>query len=149
VESGTVVAFDFGAKRIGVAVGDLTRSIAHPLQAIDFEDNARRMDTIAALVAEWKPVRLIVGIPVSDGPQAHPLAARIHRFARRLRSRFGLPVEMVDEHLSSWAASRKLSHSGVRARDQKRRIDAMAACAILETWFEDRYPGSTLCIDER
>lgn len=144
MDTGTVLALDFGAKRIGVAVGDLTRGIAHPLHTIAFEDNARRMDAIASLVAEWQPVRLIVGVPGGDSSSLHPLAAQINRFARRLRSRFGLPVDMVDETLTSWSASRKLSQAGVRARSQKQRVDALAACAILETWFEDRRPGATL-----
>ena len=147
MDTGTVVAFDFGAKRIGVAVGDRTRCIAHPLQTIDFEDNARRMDAIAALIAEWQPACLVVGIPTSNGPQPHPLAARIRRFARRLQSPFGLPVDLVDEHLSSWSASRTLSQAGLRADKQKPRIDAMAACVILETWFEDKQPGETLRTD--
>jgi len=90
--SGTVLAFDFGAKRIGVAVGDLTRGIAHPLSTIAFEDNRRRMDAIAALVAEWRPARLIVGVPGGERADAHPLRARIGRFVRRLQARFGIKV---------------------------------------------------------
>ena len=149
IESGTVLAFDFGTKRVGVAVGDLAHGIAHPLSTIVFEDNRRRMDAIAALVAEWQPVRLIVGVPGGERQHDHPLSTPIGSFVRRLHARFGIKVEMVDEALSSWAASRKLSQAGLRARSQKHRVDAMAACIILETWFEDRRPGSTLLRDER
>lgn len=132
-DSGAVLAFDFGAKRIGVAVGDLRIGIAHPLGRIAFEDNRRRFEAIANLIREWQPVRLIVGTPLAAG---HPVATQVGRFAQRLRNRFLLPVDLIDEHLTSWESSRKLSHAGVRAGDQKRDIDSLAACVILETWFE-------------
>lgn len=138
---GTVLAFDFGLQRIGVAVGELGHGIAHPLAAIAFADNARRLEAVADLVREWQPVRFVVGMPTTDGPNPHPLQAPIDRFVRRLRARFGIEVETVDERLSSWSASRSLSHAGVRARDQKRVLDSMAACVILTTWFEVKRPG--------
>ncbi len=142
--AGTVLAFDFGLQRIGVAVGELEHGIAHPLDAIAFADNARRLEAVAALVQEWRPVRLVVGMPDSSGPAPHPLQAPIARFVRRLRARFGIEVDTIDEGLSSWSASRSLSQAGVRARDQKRMLDSMAACAILTTWFEESRPGATL-----
>jgi putative Holliday junction resolvase len=148
-QSGTVLAFDFGTKRVGVAVGDLARGIAHPLSTIAFEDNRRRLDAIAALVAEWQPVRLIVGAPGGARQDDHTLHAHIGRFIRRLSARFGIEVDVIDETLSSWAASRKLSQGGLRAESQKHLVDAMAACVILETWFEDRRPGATLPKNER
>ena len=140
----TVLAFDFGVKRIGVATGDTTLAIAHPLDTIDFEDNRRRFESIAVLIEQWCPVRLVVGCPRTDNGAEHPLAAPVQRFCRRLEARFGLPVDVVDEHLSSWSASRQLSQTGVPARDQKRRIDAMAACVILDSWFEARRSGAVL-----
>jgi putative Holliday junction resolvase len=139
-----VLAFDFGAKRIGVAVGELALGIAHPLATISFEDNHRRVEAIAKLIDEWRPSCLVVGMPATETSDAHPLCARIRRFARRLEGRFGLPVELIDETLSSWSASRKLSGIGVAAKSQKQLLDAMAACAILETWFEHKRPGTTL-----
>ena len=135
-ESGAVLGFDFGAKRIGVAVGDLAIGIAHPLERIAFEDNRRRFEAIARLIREWQPVQLVVGVP-SAAP-AHPVAMQVKRFEQRLRSRFLLPVDLVDEHLTSWETSRELSRAGVRASDQKRDIDRLAACVILESWFEAR-----------
>ena len=137
-DSGPVFAFDFGAKRIGVAIGDLGIGIAHPLTQIAFEDNRRRFEAIAQLVAEWQPVQLVVGTPADEAAARHPLATQIRRFVQRLRSRFGLPVDLVDEHLSSWQASRTLSRAGVPARRQKPHVDRLAACVILESWFEAR-----------
>jgi putative Holliday junction resolvase len=138
-----VLAFDFGAKRVGVAVGDLAYGIAHPLRTIAFEDTRRRMDAIALLVAEWQPVRLIVGVPGGTLRDDHPMSAPIGRFIRHLQARFGIKVEQIDEGLSSWAASRKLSQAGLRAKSQKHLVDAHAACIILDTWFEDHRPGAT------
>lgn len=135
-DSGAVLAFDFGAKRIGVAVGDLAIGIAHPLERIAFEDNRRRFEAIARLIREWQPVRLVVGIP-SAAPD-HPVAMQVQRFAQRLRTRFLLPVDLVDERLTSWEASRELSRAGVRAAAQKRDIDRIAASVVLESWFESR-----------
>lgn len=133
-----MLAFDFGLRRIGVAVGDAAIGIAHPLETIAAEDNRRRFEAIAELVSEWRPVRFVVGHPVSTDGAPHPLAAAIARFERRLGARFGLPVERVDEALSSWDASRRMSAAGTPARAQKGRLDAMAACVILETWFQQR-----------
>lgn len=133
--SGTVLAFDFGTRRIGVAMGTLELSMAHPLAAIQYDDNQRRFAAISALVEEWQPVRFIVGCPGVSDATPHPLAPAVQRFARRLRARFALPVDLVEEALSSWAASRRMSEAGIPAREQKQRIDSMAACVILESWF--------------
>jgi putative holliday junction resolvase len=133
---GSVLAFDFGMRRIGVAVGDTRLRIAHPLATIAAEDNRSRFEAIAALVAEWQPVRLVLGCPASAGGAMHALMPALLRFERRLAARFGLPIERVDETLSSWDASRRMSTVGTAARFQKQRLDAMAACVILEAWFE-------------
>ena len=144
LDKGTLLALDFGLKRIGVAVGDFEHGIAHPLHVIAHADNARRMQAIADLVLEWQPVRLIVGLPGSADSDAHALAPPIARFVRRLRARFGIPVETIEERLSSWSASRKLSAAGLPAHRQSKHLDAMAACVILETWLEQHRPGVTL-----
>ena len=133
---GTVLAFDFGLRRIGVAVGDTQLRIAHPLQTIRAEDNRRRFAAIALLVAEWGPARFVLGYPEGGGDAA--LVAALERFERRLGARFGLPVERVDETLSSWDASRRMSAAGIAGRAQKERLDSMAACVILQSWFERR-----------
>jgi putative Holliday junction resolvase len=136
----TVIAFDFGAKRIGVAVADTAIGIAHPLETIAAEDNRRRFERIAALVAEWRPARLLVGFPQGGRDATHPLLPALLRFERRLRTRFGLPLERVDETLSSWDASRQLSARGIPARAQKGQLDAEAARLLLQDWLD----GNTL-----
>ena len=133
--AGSILAFDFGEKRIGVAVGDTTVRIAHPLQQIAFEDNRRRLEAVSRLVDEWLPSRLVVGVPGAMSESDHPLARAARRFAQRLSVRVGLPVDLIDEDLSSWEASRKLTAAGVPARSQKPLLDSHAACEILERWF--------------
>src|SRR5207248_1682297 len=87
---GTVLAFDFGLKRIGVAVGERELLSAHPLPAVE------NFDQIGKLVAEWRPAAFVVGLPVAE-QGLHPLAKRVERFARQLEGRYRLPVARVDE----------------------------------------------------
>lgn len=144
----TVIGFDFGARRIGVAVGDTAVGIAHPLEAIAVEDNRRRFERIAAIIEEWRPARLVLGFPAGGRDPSHPLLPALLRFERRLRARFGLPVERVDETLSSWDASRRLSMRGVRASAQKARLDAEAAGLILQDWLDRHAAGGALQREE-
>lgn len=136
--AGTVLAFDFGEKRIGVAVADIAVGIAHPLQTIHAEDNKTRFAAIAAVIAEWRPVLLVVGEPHHADGGAHEIARLARRFAQRLEGRFSLPVTMVDETLSSAEAASRLDEQGVRADQRKNMLDAAAACEILRTWLEQQ-----------
>ena len=132
---GSVLAFDFGEKRVGIAVADLDVGIAHPLQTLHAEDNKTRFAAIAALIAEWKPVRLIVGEPRHADGGAHDIARLARRFAQRLEGRFAVPVTLVDETLSSQAAESRLREQGVAADRRPELLDAAAACEILQTWL--------------
>jgi putative Holliday junction resolvase len=120
----TVLAFDFGLKRIGVAVGEPELRTAHPLPAV------AGFAQIEKLVAEWKPARFVVGLPVREAGE-HPLAWRVERFARQLHGRFRIPVERVDERFSSVEAESRLR--GVK----RKAVDSVAAQLILEQFFDD------------
>jgi putative Holliday junction resolvase len=133
---GTVIAFDFGEKRIGSAVGDLALRIAHPLTTVEAEDNRSRFAAIAKLIDEWRPVVLVVGVPVPSGPGEHEIARLARRFARRLEGRFGIRTDLIDERLSSHAAEASLREQGVRGRRMKNVVDAAAAQQILQSYFE-------------
>lgn len=137
---GSVLAFDFGEKRVGVAVADISTGIAHPLQVIDAEDNKSRFATIEALIAEWQPVQLIVGEPRHADGGTHEIARLARRFAQRLEGRFGLPVALVDETLSSHAAHTQLRQQGVRGQALQAAIDSAAAAEILSTWLSLPHP---------
>ncbi|MBS1226911.1 MAG: Holliday junction resolvase YqgF [Proteobacteria bacterium] len=135
-QQGTVLAFDFGEKRIGVAVGEWELAQAHPLTTIHGEANVERFAAIAALISEWQPVSLVVGLPLALDGSAHAMSARCTRFANQLRGRFGLPVDYAEERLTSVEAEEKLRENGHRGRNAKEHIDAMAAQIILQCYFE-------------
>jgi putative Holliday junction resolvase len=123
----TVLAFDFGLKRIGVAVGEPELRTAHPLPAVgDFSE-------IEKLVAQWQPASLVVGLPLSVAGAAHAMTQHAEHFARRLEGRFKLPVARVDERFSSVEAQSRLR--GTRAK--KGEIDSVAAQLILEQYFDE------------
>jgi len=134
--SGTALAFDFGERRMGVAVGDLSLRISHPLLTVEADSDAGRLEAVAALIREWQPVILVVGLPAHLDGTEHALSARCRKFARRLTARFGLLTELVDERLTSYAAAEALAQAGVRGRRQKQMVDQVAAQQILDTFFQ-------------
>ena len=141
-QAGTILAFDFGVKRIGVAVGEWPLAQAHPLTTIHGEANAVRFAAIEALLKEWRPVSLVVGLPLALDGSAHEMTARCTRFANQLRGRFGLPVETAEERLTSVEAEARLCDSGHGAcdaryaRSAKEHVDALAAQIILQCYFD-------------
>ncbi len=140
VTHGTLLAFDFGEARIGVAVGETTVGTAHPLTVIHARANNERFATIAALISEWRPQGLVVGLPAHlgdmDDGTPHTMAARCRRFANQLHGRFGLPVDFADERLTSLDAESRLRETGHDARSAKAHLDAVAAQLILQTYFD-------------
>lgn len=122
----TIFAFDFGVKRIGVAMGNTMLRQAEPLKVISATDNARRFADIQKLLDEWKPALLVVGLPMHPDGNEHEMTARARRFANQLHGRFGLPVELVDERYSSAVISAKRGEV----------IDDRAAAIILQQYFD-------------
>jgi len=148
----TALAFDFGEKRIGVACGQSITGTASPLETVANHHGRPDWDQIDALVAQWQPAILVVGLPEYDdrtvpdqnqnrnnGEQAMIAASRA--FAKRLRRRYQLPVEMQNEAFSSIEASRAIA---ANRRSQSRRstragdTDKIAAAIILESWMRNR-----------
>ena len=138
VPSGTVLAFDFGEQRVGAAVGDTSVGIAHPLVTISAADRKGRYAAIATLIAEWQPALLVVGLPAHLDGTEHELSRLARKFARELGGRFNLPVELVDERLTSAAAESSLAEAGVARRKRKPVIDQVAAQQILQAYLEGR-----------
>lgn len=133
---GTVLAFDFGTKRIGVAVGETMLGNAKPLTTISVEANAARFAAIDKLVAEWQPERFVVGLPLSSEGEAHEMTARAQRFGRQLEARYPLPVTLVDERFSSTEAEARLAERGLNWKQRKETLDAEAAATILQGFFD-------------
>jgi len=130
----TVFGFDFGIKRIGIAMGNTLTAQAQPLAIVKAIDNAARFKQIGDLIAEWAPARLIVGEPRHPDGAEHEMTLRCRRFANQLHGRFALPVVLVDERYSS-------------AVIQARRgdlIDAKAAAIILQQYFDEHHFGDNM-----
>lgn len=139
---GSVLGFDFGTKRIGVAIGETLLKQAHPLIVIHGEANDERFAAIAKLLAEWQPVLLVVGLPTHLDGTAHEMTARATRFANQLRGRFGLPVAMADERLTSIDAETRLRESGRNSKRARPHVDAVAAQLILQGWLDTVPPAA-------
>ncbi|HVE49501.1 MAG TPA: Holliday junction resolvase RuvX [Casimicrobiaceae bacterium] len=131
----TVLAFDFGTRRIGVAVGNTIVRVAHALTTIDASAAAPRFAAIAALIDEWHPQRLVVGVPLHDDGSEHAITARARGFARQLEGRYRLPVDEVDERYTTELAAFELAAQRAGRRGRARR-DEVAAKHILQGYFD-------------
>lgn len=133
---GTVLAFDFGLKRIGVAVGEAALRQAHPLTTVRGESNAERFAAIAELIGEWHPARLVVGLPLAADGSEQAITARCRRFANQLHGRFGLPVALADERYTSASAEAELREAGLGWKARKDKVDALAAQHLLQDFLD-------------
>jgi putative Holliday junction resolvase len=122
-----VLGFDFGIKRIGIAMGNTLTGQAQPLAVVKAIDNAARFTQIGELIAQWRPARLVVGEPMHPDGTEHDMTLRCRRFANQLHGRFGLPVHLVDERYSSAVIPAKRGEV----------IDDKAAAIILQQYFDD------------
>ena len=127
----TLLCFDFGSKRIGVAVGQTVTGTASPLLTIGSHNNTPDWNKIDEVLSDWRPDAIVVGIPLTMHGTAQIMSEAAERFARQLEGRFHMPVYRMDERLSTF-----------EARDRAGDIadlDAVAAQAILESWMHDHY----------
>ncbi|HOY70421.1 MAG TPA: Holliday junction resolvase RuvX [Methylotenera sp.] len=136
VHKGSVLCFDFGEQRIGVAIGEHLLGTANPLTTIDNESNTIRFEAITRLIDTWQPKLLIVGLPLSLEGAETEITLLCKKFARRLNGRFNLPVMLIDERYSSIEASDKLNQNGIKGRAQKKMLDQVAAQTILQSYFD-------------
>ena len=132
---GTVLALDFGTRKIGVALGNTLSGTARALATLDQPSRAARMDAIAGLVAEWQPAVLVVGRPLHADGTEHDVTRLADAFARELAKRFSLPVEQVDERYTTQIARIR---SDARPRRNDPGHDAHAARIILQSWLDQR-----------
>jgi len=141
---GRVLAFDFGERRIGVAVGNRLTGTAEPACTLERGERTD-WEGIAALLAQWEPEQLVVGVPYNSDGSESEMTLRARRFARRLQGRFGLGVAEVDERLTSAAASallRSQRQSGLRRRKvRKQDVDCWAAREILVSYLSTSENG--------
>jgi putative Holliday junction resolvase len=131
---GTLLGFDFGPRKIGVAVGQRVTGSASALTTIRSRRDKPDWERIGQLVSEWRPQAAVVGLPFNMDDTEGEVAPGARRFARQLKGRFGLEVHLVDERLTSLEAQHQLGRNAV----SRETIDAMAAKLILETWLGEQ-----------
>ncbi len=132
-----ILGFDYGTKQIGVAVGQgLTRS-ARPLCQLKARDGIPRWEEIEALLREWQPDALVVGLPLNMDGSPGDMSARAQKFANRLHGRFGLPVFTHDERLTTFEAKGERMRQGDFGRNfRDNPVDALAASLLLQGWLD-------------
>ncbi len=133
----TVLAFDFGTHRIGVAVGNTLIRFAQPLVTIAGDSETTTMAAIGALVSEWQPQQLVVGLPLHADGTPHSMTAKARDFARELGKRFNLPIAMIDERWTTDAAQDQLNRER-GGREGRAHRDEIAAQLILQAYFDDQ-----------
>ncbi len=122
----TVIAFDFGLKRIGVAVGNTLLKQATPLAVIEAATNDGKFAAIGEVLGEWQPQQLVVGLPLHPDGAEHAMSVRCRRFANQLHGRYGIPAVLVDERYTS----------AVLTQQRRQHLDSEAAALILQQYFD-------------
>jgi putative pre-16S rRNA nuclease len=137
----TVLAFDFGLQRIGVAVGEPELGLAHPLPVVNAQSSPGRMTAIERLVKQWHPTQFVVGRPLGEDGAPHEMTRRAERFARQLNGRFELPVALVDERYSTVEVESRMraAYGGRKTAELARgkALDSQAAQLLLEQYFNE------------
>ncbi|GBF29328.1 putative pre-16S rRNA nuclease [bacterium MnTg03] len=131
----TVIGFDYGTSWIGIAVGQTLTAQARPLSAIKSFKRSPNWEAISLLLSEWKPQKLIVGLPTSDYSETKFMTDKASRFSRQLHGRFHIDTQLIDERLTTREAYTIAIAS--RKRKSKSEIDSLSAVLITETWLRE------------
>lgn len=132
----TILAFDFGTRSIGCAIGQSITGTAQALAAFKAQDGIPNWEAIEKVIQEWQPNLLVVGLPLNMDGTEQPLTQRAKKFANRLSGRFKLPVQLQDERLTTVEARAEIFARGGFKALKKEKIDSISACLILESWFD-------------
>ncbi|WP_207060571.1 Holliday junction resolvase RuvX [Motiliproteus sp. SC1-56] len=132
-----ILAFDFGTRRIGVAVGQQVTATATALAPVSARDGVPAWEALDALIAEWQPQHLVVGLPLNMDGSLCEMSFRARKFANRLQARYQLIAYLMDERLTSHEAKGIHLARGGRADFKTHSMDGMAAQLILESWFRE------------
>lgn len=131
-----LMAFDFGSKRHGVALGNELTATANPLDVLPARDGIPAWQLLDQLVAEWQPDAFVIGLPLDEAGQATPLSQRATKFARRLFGRYGKSCYGMDERGTTRAAKRLVRQAGHRGNYREDPVDSLAAAFILQAWLD-------------
>lgn len=132
----TALAFDFGTKSIGCAIGQSITGTAQALPAFKAQDGIPNWEAIEKCLKEWKPDVVIVGLPLNMDGTEQNLTLLARKFANRLQGRFGVNVHLQDERLTTAQARSEIFERGGFKALKKGKVDGISACLILESWFE-------------
>lgn len=135
----TLMAFDYGKKRIGLAVGQRLLQSANGIGYVNATDGKPNWDQLDAFVKEWQPDGFVVGLPLNMDGSESDMSKRANKFSNRLHGRYGKPSFTIDERLSTFAAKEEARAQGHKGHYKSDPIDALAAQFILETWLNE-YP---------
>lgn len=138
MKANTYLAFDFGRKHIGVAVGRSASRLAQALDTVAARNELPDWDHITRLIEEWQPCALVVGLPLNMDDTENDMTRAAKKFGNRLRARYNLPVHMVDERLTSVAAKNVLIEAGVPQKQHKSKLDRLAAQTILQAFLDEQ-----------
>lgn len=135
----TLLGFDFGTKSIGVATGQMITATAQPLSAIKANDGIPNWSCVEAVINEWKPDLIVIGLPLNMDGTEQPITLRAKKFGQRLNGRFGVKITFQDERLTTASAKEFIFGKGGFKALEKGKIDSISAALILESWMESYY----------
>lgn len=141
----TIIAFDFGLKNIGIAVGQRLIGSASELPPLPAKEGQPQWEKVQVLLQEWQPSRLVVGLPLNMDGTPTSITPRVKKFSQRLHGRFGLPVELMDERLTTCEAKSEAHERGHHGHYASQPVDSIAARLILESWFRENKSAQSLC----
>ena len=139
----SIIAFDYGLRSIGVAVGQTITGTATPLTALKAQDGIPNWQQVEALLTEWQPQLCVVGLPLNMDGTEQPITARARKFANRLHGRFGVQVNLQDERLTTVSAKEYLFAEGGYKRLAKGAVDSASACLILQDYLRQQAATET------
>ena len=136
------LALDIGEARVGIAASDRTGTVASPVAVLPAAEVVSRSRSFRRIVEDYEPDVLVCGLPRTLGGEVGPQAERVRRIAGELAGALGLPLEVVDERLSSSEAKRILREEGLSERSMRGKVDMVAASLFLQTWLDSRDEGA-------
>ena len=134
---GNILSFDFGEKRIGVAIGNSITKSSHPLETINTSKNTERYKLIELLLKTWEPVRLVIGYPLNDDGTLSKMSLLAKKFGMKLWNKYNIPIAMIDERFTSSEADLELKKFEKDFKKRKIVVDQVAAMIILNSFFQN------------
>tara|TARA_B110000037_G_scaffold210199_1_gene260243 strand:+ start:125 stop:577 length:453 start_codon:yes stop_codon:yes gene_type:complete len=134
---GNILSFDFGEKRIGIAIGNSITKTSHPLETINTDKNTERYRLIELLLKTWEPVKLVIGYPLNEDGTLSKMSLLAKKFGMKLGNKYNIPIVMIDERFTSSEADLELKKFEKNFKKRKIVIDQVAAMIILDSFFQN------------